>query len=373
MNKTHDATLIATKKPGIATLAMACTLLALVFGCGDPGTAPAFIGPGTGGSGGSAGVSGTGGTIGMGGTVGTGGMVGTGGTSGSGGAAGTGGTGSTGGMGGAGGSLGPCATNALCHTCPDQLLCETDGDCVFSGYVCVASGCETHAGAPIKQCQPSRGGSCADVAECPTSTDYECIPVGLSPPRCVRVTPGCSLATETFDCPPEFSCESSTCVDRRMPCDSYLDCPKSHLCTTTTVSSYCTRTHRTCHEDTDCGGFAAAGSFCADVDNDGSKECVGELGASGGGCVNADCGGSAPVCEMGAAPTAASCGDYGLCRNTGECDAGFECVGLWQDGRRECVPTGGTCDQVTDCPLQQVCAAPRNGGSPSCQAGKEAM
>jgi hypothetical protein len=24
---------------------------------------------------------------------------------------------------------------------------------------------------------------------------------------------------------------------------------------------------------------------------------------------------------------------------------------------------------VTDCPLQQVCAAPRNGGAPSCQAG----
>jgi hypothetical protein len=36
MNRTHDATLIATKKPGIARSAMACTLLALVFGCGDP-------------------------------------------------------------------------------------------------------------------------------------------------------------------------------------------------------------------------------------------------------------------------------------------------------------------------------------------------
>jgi hypothetical protein len=37
----------------------------------------------------------------------------------------------------------------------------------------------------------------------------------------------------------------------------------------------------------------------------------------------------------------------------------------------ECVPTPGPgdCDQVTDCPLQQVCAAPRNGGPPSCQAG----
>ena len=373
MSKIDDTKSIAAKKLGIARSAIACMLLALVFGCGDPGTARVYIGPGTGGSGGSGGASGTGGMGGIGGTGATG---GTGGISGSGGAAGTGGTGSTGGTGGTGG----VATTSICLTPLDADFCETSGsccetdiDCAFSGYVCVASGCETPAGAPIKQCQPSRGGSCTDVAECPNSTDYECIPVALSAPRCVRVTLGCSPATETLDCPPGVSCESGACVDRRMPCDSYLDCPKSHLCTTTSVSKYCTRTHRTCHDDTDCGGFAAAGSFCADVDNDGTKECVGELGTSGEGCVNADCGESAPVCEMGAAPTAASCGDYGLCRNSGECDAGFECVGLWQDGRMECVPTGGTCDQVTDCPLQQVCAAPRNGGSPRCQAGKEAM
>ena len=269
-----------------------------------------------------------------------------------------------------------CVTNALCHTCPSEvlapaLLCDTDNDCAFSGYVCVASGCETQQGAPIKQCQPSRGGSCTNVADCPNSTDYECIPVGAGSPRCVRVTPGCSPTTETFDCPPGFSCEVGACVDRRMPCDSYLDCPKSHVCTATPSSRYCIRTHRTCNEDTDCGGFAAVGSFCADVDNDGTKECVGDLGASGQGCVNADCGGSAPVCEVGAAPTVASCGDYGLCRNSGECDAGFECAGLWQDGRRECVPSGGSCDQVTDCPLQEVCAAPRAGGPLSCQAGSQ--
>ena len=379
MSEINDTKPIAPTKPGIARSAIVCMLLALAVGCGDADTPPVYIGPGTGGSGGSGGASGTGGTVGTGGTGGMGATGGNGGISGGGGAVGTGGTGGTGGTvgtggtGGIGGSLGPCATSALCHTCPDDFLCDTDADCAFSGYVCVASGCDTNQGSPIKQCQPSRGGSCVDVTECPNSTDYQCIPVGGSAPRCVRVTPGCSPVTESYDCAPGFSCEGATCVDRRMPCDSYLDCPKSHLCTTTAVSSYCTRTHRTCREDTDCGGFAAAGSFCADVDNDGIKECVGERGASGQGCVNADCGGSAPVCEMGAAPTAASCGDYGLCRNSGECDAGFECVGLWQDGRMECVPTGGACDQVTDCPLQQVCAAPRNGGSPSCQAGKEAM
>jgi hypothetical protein len=191
----------------------------------------------------------------------------------------------------------------------------------------------------------------------------------------IRVTAGFSPATESFDCAPGFSCEGGACVDRRVPCDTYLDCPKSHVCASTSVSSYCVRTHRTCSEDTDCGGFAAAGSFCADVDNDGTKECVGELGSTGEACVNASCGSSAPVCESGAAPPAASCGDYGLCLGNGDCDTGFGfvCVGLWQDGRKECVPSGGTCDQVTDCPPQQVCAAPRNGGSPRCQAGKEAM
>ena len=334
-------------------------LLALTFSCGDPSGAPVYSG--TGGSNGTGGSGGTGGTGGMGAT---GGVSGTGGTAGAGGA---------GGLGGTGGTMGPCATNALCHTCPDSFLCDSDDDCAFSGYVCVASGCETHAGTPIKQCQPSRGPSC-DPADndCPNASQYACIPIGAGATRCVRFAAGCDVATETIDCPPGFSCEGGACVDRRMPCDSYLDCPKSHVCTTTDVSSYCIRTHRTCEEDTDCLGTFQAGSHCADVDDDGPTECVGEL--NGQACVNAlDCGGSDPVCESGAVPSSASCGDYGLCLDDGDCDSGFACVGLCQDGRRECVSTGGTCDQVTDCPSQQVCAAPRNGASPSCQADTEAL
>jgi len=348
-------------------------LLALVLGCGDSDP-PAGVPFGTGGSGGTAG---SGGAVGTGGMSGTGGMAGDGGTSGSGGNAGAGETGGSGGSSGEGGS-GPCATNALCHTCPDEFLCDTDDDCAFSGYVCVASGCETHGGAPIKQCQPSRGPSCGTDADCPNTSDYACLPVGAGgSERCIRVASGCSPATETIDCAPGFSCEGpsgeETCVDRRLPCESYLDCPKSHVCATTPVSSYCVRTHRTCREDTDCGGFVAAGAFCADVDGDLIKECVGERGSSGEACVNADCGGADPVCEAGAAPPAASCGNYGLCLDSGDCGAGFVCASLWQDGRKECVPMGGTCNEVTDCPLHQVCAAPRNGGFLSCQAGKEAM
>ncbi len=339
---------------------LAVVSLALLVGCGDAG-APVFQGTGASGGAGAAGGNGTGG--GMGGMVGTGGAAGVGGMVGTGGAGGTGGSAAGGGTGGA---LGPCATNALCHTCPDELfVCDTAADC-FVGNVCVDSGCDTLQGAPIKQCQPSRGGSCTSVAECPNSSDYECMTVGAGGKRCVRVAAGCDGVTESYDCPLGFSCEGGTCVDRRVPCDTYLDCPKSHVCRVTLTADFCVRTYQTCHQDADCAGL---GTFCADIDGDIlTKECAGVLNGSGNPCVNSDCSNpSAPVCEAGASGVTAVCGDYGLCRTNGDCDTGFECVGLWQDGRRECVPTGGTCDQV--CPLQQVCAAPRNGGPPSCQAG----
>jgi len=363
MSQIKDAKPIATKKPAIARSAMACMLLALVFGCGDADTPPVYIGPGPDGSTGSGGASGMGG------------ISGTGGITGSAGATGTGGTASTGGTGGTAG----VATKSICTalTPPSWDLCETDVNCALGGYVCVDSGCKDDAGAPIKQCQPSRGVSCVDKP-CP-SADYACIAVGGGHERCVRVEPGCLPATETYDCPPGFSCEDFACVDRRMPCVSYLDCPKSHVCTTTPVAKYCTRTHRTCRADEDCWAPLAAGSFCVDVDDDGTKECVGGYNDPLEACVNADCPGSAPVCESGSVPSSVSCGDYGLCFDDRDCGAGFACVGLWQDGRKECVQMPPTplppnhCDQVTDCPPQQVCAAPRNGGSPSCQAGKEAM
>ncbi|MDH3624356.1 MAG: hypothetical protein OEQ49_10795 [Myxococcales bacterium] len=335
--------------------------LALLVGCGDSGPSVPWGTGGTGGTGASGGVGATGGT-GMGGSGGMAGIVGTGGM---GGMVGTGGTGGTSGTGGTGGATGPCMTNALCHTCPTQLPCDTDDDCAFSGYVCVDSGCDTNQGEPIKQCQPLHGGSCASVTECPNSTDYACAPIGVGPTHCVRVTPGCSPSTESYDCPLGFSCEAGACVDRRVPCDSYLDCPKSHVCKVTPTADFCVRTFQTCHLDEDCAGL---GEFCADIDNNGTKECAGGAGSP---CLNASCPSTVPVCEVGAVATDVACGDYGLCRSNSDCDeaAGFECVGLWQDGRKECVRAGGTCDQVTDCDPQQVCAAPRNGGAPSCQAG----
>jgi len=341
-----------------------CCAMSLSVACGEAEpSGPTFVLGGSGGTGGTAGSGGVVGSGGSGGSAGTGASAGSG-SGGDGGMSGTGGSGAVGG--GSGGTSGGCATSALCHTCPDRLLCDTDNDCAFSGYVCVASGCDTLEGAAIKQCQPSRGGSCVDEGECPNTSDYDCINVGAGGKRCVRVTPGCDPANETYDCVPGFSCEGGACVDRRVPCDNYLDCPKNHVCSVTPTASFCVRVFRTCHRDEDCAGF---GTFCADIDNDGEKECAGELGSSGEPCVNAvDCGGSAPVCEAGASGTNASCGDFGLCTGD-QCDSGFECVALWQDGRSECVPVGGSCDQVSDCPLQQVCAASRSGNPPSCQAG----
>ncbi len=384
MKHTEQVTRTTCKKrPSAGKYAWLFVWLGLAVSCGDAGSVrvvPPFTGMG--GSGGAGGMGGVGGTAGMSGTAGTGGMAGMGGMVGTGGMAGTGGTVGSGGTvgtggnsggGGRGGSAGGCVTNALCQTCPTST-CSADSDCSFlPGLVCVPTGC-TLDGEPQKECQPARYISCvgAGSGDCPDA-NYECKPVGSSS-RCVRKTSGCTADNEDYDCPPGFSCESEACVDRRVPCDRPADCPKNHVCYTVqnaSTSSFCVSSFRTCRlPELDC---SLLGSACADVDNDndGTKECVGELDASGAGCTNADCGGSAPVCEMVAAPTAASCGDYGLCRTNSDCDAagGFTCVGLWQDGRKECVRSGGTCDQVTDCDPQQVCAAPRSGGPPSCQAG----
>lgn len=350
--------------------ALVCSAAVIVAACGDSAPPPPVFGgggsSGTGGTAASGGTAGTSGTAGRG-LGGAGGDVGGGGTGGAGGAAGTGGI--SGGGGGGGVSEG-CVTNALCHTCP-TATCNVDSDCPFDGSICVPSGC-TFDGEPQKECQPSRGGSCDDISDCPDEASYECKSVAGSPPRCVRVAPGCSGATESYDCAPGFSCEEGACVDRRVPCESFLDCPKNHVCAnppTSSTRSFCVRVFRTCHEDTDCSGF---GRYCVDIDGDGRKECAGDLGGSGEACVNADCAGTpAPVCEAGGTGTSATCGDHGLCQTNADCDTAsdFVCAALRLDGRKECVPAGGDCSAVTDCPIRQVCAAARNGNPPSCQAG----
>lgn len=323
------------------TSATAVASMILMVGCGE--SPESMVMPGTGGSGGSSGTGGSAGT------------------------------------GGGGGSAYSC-TNALCHTCPDpEDLCSSDLDCDLPGDACVPTGCTTEAGAPMKRCLPPWGPSCVTADDCPNATDYACTDVGFGKFRCRRVADGCNAPTESIDCAPGFSCEGGTCVDRRIPCDTYVDCPKNHVCHAFSgaSSSYCARANRDCNEDTDCVWYGITfGDSCADVDGDGRTECTGELAATGSACLNADCTGSAPVCESAPFGNArfAACSDYGPCLVDGDCDAGggFRCVSLWQDGRSECVPAAGTCNKVTDCPRPHVCAAPRNGGPPTCQTGKEA-
>ncbi len=168
-----------------------------------------------------------------------------------------------------------------------------------------------------------------------------------------------------------FSCEGGACVDRRVPCETYVDCPKSHFCKTTSTSRFCARVHRTCYEDADCDGITQR---CADIEGDGTKECAGSPNPADlnpVACVNSMCRGSSPVCEAAVVSNQATCGQYGLCRNAADCVSGFDCVGLWPDGHKECVPSGGSCDHITDCLPPEVCASPRIGGPPSCQAGSQ--
>ena len=356
------------------------SLLVALQGCGSSeGGAPPPPG-GFGGIGNNSGQGGDGGTAGIGGGAGgeggAGGMT-TGGTGGSGNNTGTGGSGATGGTGGTGNSIGGgpgfapvgsnCNTNVLCGQCPTNLLCDSDDDCAFPGYFCGSSGCTSDDGLSIGQCQEPKTPSCDDVNDCPNPSNYACGVVGAGITRCLRTASACDPATESIDCPMGFACEGGTCVDRRVPCDSVFDCPKSHTCETTSTAKFCVRIHRDCNVDEDCALIAAS---CADVDGDGRKECTGNL--DGSACVNASCPGSAPVCENGNFGTGidAVCGDFGLCRNGGDCRNGFDCVALGADGRRECIPSGlRGCDASSDCAFNEVCASGRDGGAPECQAG----
>ncbi len=337
-------------------------LLALSVGCGDAETRRSFS-LSSGGSGGSGGMTGTGG---LGGTMGTG---ATGGITGTGGVVGTGGTG--------GESPKGCGTNALCEACP-TTTCSTDSDCSFPpGSICVPTGC-TFDGEPQKECQPAGYISCDATGSCP-SPNTECQSVG-GLLLCVRTTSECDEYFEDYDCPLGFSCEDGACVDRRVPCELDVQCPKNHRCfnlQNTSISRFCVSMFRTCNVADDC---LQLGSGCVDVDGDGRKECTGVMGGAtcdgddiSGCCENAGClDPSAPVCERPAFTTAI-CGQFGLCLDNTDCAAGFVCAALWPDGRKECVAdTGAQCETYRDCPRErQVCAAPWAGGPPSCQAGTE--
>ena len=288
---------------------------------------------------------------------------GSGGPRGDGGIGGDAGSGGAGGVGGAGGSQPACVTSVLCLACPADALCETSQDC-STGFTCVESGCDTLDGAPISHCVFAGGGACETTANC--GPERECVDVPGEGKRCVKMTPGCSSDS---DCVLGFACEDDACVDRRVPCILDRDCPKSHLCHRFDATAFCRRMHQSCDNEFDCADIAPR---CDDIDGDGTNECAGAFNpnvAPAQACLNSMCSGSSPVCEVGDDSGFTDCGQYGLCAGAGDCADGFECVGLWLDGRSECVPTGGSCSHISDCPERQVCASPRDGGAPSCQMG----
>lgn len=363
-------------------LTVATVCLLVLGGCADDGglAPPPFMGsggngntPGTGGTGNTVATGGTGGDAGMGGgTAGTGGQTGTGGSTG-----GTGGTGNTGGV-------PECIVNSLCPSCDINFFCRAGVDCRSGctrtldcppGWVCAPSGCTTPTGGPINRCQENFGGECVDDDECPSPSapdpDYTCEDVPLNGKACVKQTPGCN---DNFDCITGFSCEEGVCVDRRVPCRGDDDCPVNYSCETLVgTTRACDRIFESCETDHDCSGGS---NWCDDVDGDGREECTGNLKEDPPGqqlrpCVNSLCSGSTPVCEASLSGGQMVCGQFGLCQSDADCaDDSFECLGLWPDGRKECVKKGGTCDLIErPCDVNQVCAAPRAGGPPACQSG----
>ncbi|MGB5812797.1 MAG: hypothetical protein WBG86_19845 [Polyangiales bacterium] len=286
--------------------------------------------------------------------------------SGTGGTAGSDGTGGTSGTGGTT-PIPQCQVGNLCAACPaDEDRCEQASDCA-PGHTCIQSGCATLEGNPIQICVLASGSFCRDDDDCPG--ERVCTDLGIEGLRCVKTTPGCD---SDFDCVLGFLCEEEECVDRRVPCVHDDDCPMSHVCEGIDVSRFCHRVHQVCEGELDCAGIAPR---CVDIDGDGTTECAGSSepnAPSPVACVNADCADPfAPVCEVSEAGSTSVCGQYGLCLDGDDCTDGFECVGLWTDGHKECVPEGGTCSRIVDCPERQVCASPRSGGPPACQAGVE--
>ena len=295
---------------------------------------------------------------------GSGGPRGDGGTGG--GAGGVGGDGGAGGTAGTGGTPIPCTTSVLCRTCPSGGTCDTQNDC-SDGSVCIESGCDDLSGEAIKQCVFAGGGACNSSADC--FGGRECMDVPDEGKRCVKTTPGCD---NDFDCVLGFTCENGSCFDRRVPCDLDEHCPKNHVCGGTASSTFCRRIQRACAEDFDCVDLAPR---CENIDGDleEKKECAGTFDpndSSSDACVNAQCSNpSFPVCEASSVSSKTQCGEYGLCLEDDDCEGGFSCVALWPDGRKECVPDGGSCASFEDCDAQQVCASPRTGGAPTCQVG----
>lgn len=231
----------------------------------------------------------------------------------------------------------------------DILECRPDvaDDCV-PGTTCLPDGCGRNtcqlAGLPC-----GAPGDCAEGSECF---------VGTIPPVCRKPDGGCN---DSRDCPAGFSCDSGSCVDRRVPCDpESVGCPYGYFCNDLderVAQPYCQRVYRACESFDACPPFFS----CVDVDGDGESECR----ANGGDCDTfMDCPGE--VC--GTTPDrAGACQAQGPCAGAMiTCPSGFECADVYGDGLVECVPTAGDCDVVQDCTPPGICGSLTEDGAMTC-------
>jgi hypothetical protein len=242
-------------------------------------------------------------------------------------------------------------TSDPCRCAPAALQCG-DGfpECPL-GTACIRTGCGT------EYCMPA-GSQC--------ESDFDCTPgarcVGIYERlTCVRPVPGCS---DSRDCPIGHACEPDggggrRCVDRRIPCDVTVGCPRGFVCRTEAgIVPFCDRGYQRCNRNGGCFGLS-----CTDLDGDGLREC----GFPDRACAMfGDCP-AGTVCALAIEDYRMECGSYGPCRTVADCPAGDECLDLWGDGVKTCEPAGGACAAAT-CPPDTVCASPAGGGSPTCLA-----
>jgi hypothetical protein len=240
----------------------------------------------------------------------------------------------------------PCLCPPIAYACGAGLT-----PCPL-GTACVATGCGTSA-----YCLPA-GTGCESDRDCAAGARCSLVYGRLA---CARAEPGC---TDSRDCPLGHACEPDgaggrACVDRRIPCDFTVGCPRGFFCRVEEgLTPFCEYTYRRCDRNGACWGLS-----CSDLDGDGAREC----GFPSGACPDPACP-AGTVCGLAVLDYNLECGSHGPCRSAADCSSGHECVDLWGDGVRTCEPSGASCGAGT-CPARQICATPIEGGAPRCISG----
>lgn len=238
---------------------------------------------------------------------------------------------------------GPCTDpdgGRLLCSCPLRVECSSDTTCGTNQVCTVDPDCG------VMRCDLS-GLPCGVDADCPATSVCTrggafdvCVPSG-------------STCTDLRDCPSGYSCDSGTCVARRVACADSDQCPVGYTCDTVRApgSPFCTPIGRRCASTDGC----LAPFLCRDLDGDTVNECGGDgaCSCSGGERCGTDSRDSI-VCSL-----------FGPCTDDAQCAASHECLDLGL-GIKNCVARGGSCASQADCPTGAVCAVPTAADSPRC-------